>query len=191
MKLLACILLLVVFAAPESSFARHKKQPSLMSAAAEEVEDSLTPAPVNEEVCFSPVEKCDVKLVKFVKSAQKSLEIAIYDINLDQLVHQILLQARKIPVRVVVDKKQAKGNHSLVPLLISAGVNIRYGHQRGIMHNKFVIVDGSMVETGSFNHTNHATGANNENQVYLSSPKIVDRFKIRFEQIWEEGDPCR
>jgi phosphatidylserine/phosphatidylglycerophosphate/cardiolipin synthase-like enzyme len=152
--------------------------------------NALVAPPVDEEVCFSPEEKCDAKLVKFVETAKASLDVAIYDINLDNLVHEILVLSKKIPVRVIVDRRQAKGHHSLVNTLIQGGVNLRYGHQRGIMHNKFTIVDGRMIETGSFNHTNHASRANNENQVYLASPKIVSRYQRRFEEIWAKGDPA-
>ena len=125
------------------------------------------------------------KLIKFVSSAKKTIDVAVYDINLDQLVHQLLVQKiRSLKVRIVVDRRQAKGDHSLVPLLKKAGAQIRYGHQRGIMHDKFTVVDGGMVETGSFNYTNHASEANQENQIYLSNPLVVDRYRARFEKIW-------
>lgn len=145
--------------------------------------------PKDQEVCFSPDEPCDQKLIKFIQSAQKSIDIAIYDITLDKLAHEILVASKKIPVRIVVDRRQSKGNHSLVPLLIKAGAQVRFGRQRGIMHNKFTIVDGKMIETGSFNYTNHATVANNENQIYLSNPDIVERYKKRFEEIWGKAVP--
>jgi phosphatidylserine/phosphatidylglycerophosphate/cardiolipin synthase-like enzyme len=154
------------------------------------IDNALVRAPQDQEVCFSPDEPCDVKLLKFVHSAQRSIDVAIYDINLDALVHELLTQSKRVPVRFVVDRKQAKGSHSLVPLLIKAGAQVRYGHQRGIMHNKFVVVDGKMIETGSFNHTNHASRANNENQVYLANPAIVSRYQRRFEAIWAEADPA-
>jgi phosphatidylserine/phosphatidylglycerophosphate/cardiolipin synthase-like enzyme len=92
-------------------------------------------------------------------------------------------------VRIVVDRKQAKGKNSSVPLLIKAGAQVRFGKQRGIMHNKFTIVDGKMVQLGSFNYTHHASKANNENQIYLANPKIVERFQKRFERIWSKADP--
>lgn len=146
-------------------------------------------SPKDLEVCFSPGEFCDVKLIKFIDSAKKSLDIAIYDITLDELSHHILVQSKKIPVRMVVDKRQAKGPHSLVKTLKKGGINIRYGFQRGIMHNKFTIVDSQAVETGSFNYTNHATRSNNENQIYLWNPSVVERYKRRFEEIWKEALP--
>lgn len=168
--------------------AKQKKQ-GLVDAITEMVKPVLVSPPEDQEVCFSPEEPCDIKLVKFVDSAEKSIDVAIYDINLDQLVHHLLVKSKKIPVRIVVDRRQAKGNHSLVSLLSKAGAAVRYGRQRGIMHNKFIIVDGKALETGSFNFTNHATQANNENQVYLWNPKIVGRYVKRFDEIWAKADP--
>lgn len=160
----------------------------MLEQAAKAVSDAMVAAPKDKEVCFSPIEPCDVKLTKLIQSAQRSIDVAIYDINREELVHQLLLASRRIPVRILVDRRQAAGSHSSVNTLIKGGAQVRYGRQRGIMHNKFTIVDGNMVETGSFNYTKHASEANNENQVYLADPSIVARFQKRFEQIWSEGD---
>jgi phosphatidylserine/phosphatidylglycerophosphate/cardiolipin synthase-like enzyme len=143
-----------------------------------------------DEVCFSPDEECDVRLAQLIASARSSVDVAVYDINLDQVVHQLLVQSRKIKIRVLVDRRQAKTQKSLVPLLIKGGAQVRYGYQRGIMHNKFVIVDGKTLETGSFNFTRGAAIMNQENQVYLTSPAIVERYKKRFERSWAEGRPA-
>ena len=148
------------------------------------VTESLVNAPVDQETCFSPDEPCDVKLVKFIESAEKSIDLAVYDVTLDQVVHQILVKSKKMQVRIVVDRRQSKEKHSLVSTLIKGGANIRYGNQRGIMHDKFTIVDDKMIETGSFNYTNHATKSNQENQVYLSNSTIVERYRTRFDKIW-------
>jgi phosphatidylserine/phosphatidylglycerophosphate/cardiolipin synthase-like enzyme len=148
---------------------------------------ATTAAPKDNEVCFSPVDPCDIKLVKFIESAQKSVDVAVYDINLDQVGHALLAKSLKIPVRIVVDTRQSKEKNSIVPMLIKAGANLRFGHQRGIMHNKFIVVDGKRLETGSFNFTNHASESNNENQVYLAAPEIVSRYARRFEEIFSEG----
>jgi phosphatidylserine/phosphatidylglycerophosphate/cardiolipin synthase-like enzyme len=184
-RLVFCILL------PTTALA--KRAPSLADQAVTAAKESLIAAPKDGEVCFSPVEPCDVKLTRFIESAQKSIDIAIYDINLDNLVHHILVASKSLPVRIVVDQRQAQGKHSLVRLLVKAGANLRFGHQRGIMHDKFTIIDEKMVETGSFNYTNHASQANNENQVYLANPEIVKRYHTRFEEIWNEAsqEPLR
>src|SRR4051794_12786995 len=139
-----CTLTAILLASPYSE-AKSKKH-SFTNEVSKAIEAALVLPPRDLETCFSPKEPCDIKLTKFIESAQKSLDIAIFDITLDQLVHQILIKSRKIPVRMIVDRRQAKGNHSLVPLLRKAGVNLRFGHQRGIFHNKFSIVDSIMLE---------------------------------------------
>ena len=169
----------VVFTA--STFAKPKNPPVRL------FEEALTKAPLPDEVCFAPSEPCDLKLIKFVESANESLDIAIFDINLDSLVHAILIKSKKIKVRILVDRRQAKGAWSAVPLLLKANVDVKLGHQKGIMHNKFMVVDGKMLELGSFNYTNAAAFKNNENQVYLNNKAIVARYKARFEIMWSEG----
>ena len=182
-------LLMLSVAAATPAHAKRKRGSSTMENLEQKLDAAMVAPPKDSEVCFSPDEPCDIKLIKFIDSAESSLDVAIYDINLDELVHHLLVKARKIPVRILVDRRQAKGEHSAVGTLIRGGVNIRYGHQRGIMHNKFVVVDGKAVELGSFNYTHHAATANNENQVYLTSPAIVARYKKRFDKIWSDGDP--
>lgn len=137
--------------------------------------------------CFSSDEACDDKLIQFIRSANKSLEIAIFHLTHPEIVHEILLASQRVAVRIIVDRKQAKEAHSLVNSLVRAGVNLRWGRQRGIMHHKFVIVDGEVLETGSFNFTLGAAFKNQENQVYLSDPEIVERFKNQFEKMWNES----
>jgi phosphatidylserine/phosphatidylglycerophosphate/cardiolipin synthase-like enzyme len=179
--------LVVLFFVVAAAFAATKKLNSSAKPTAE-IDLSQVAAPVDDEVCFSPEGHCDLKLLKFIQSAQKSIDVAVYDINLDALVHELLAKSKKgVSVRLVVDKRQASEKNSLVATLIKAGGDLKYGHQRGIMHNKFVIVDGHRLETGSFNYTNHASVANNENQIYLSTPAVVERFQKRFADLWEEG----
>lgn len=163
----------------------RKSSPSLVK---ELYEEATVSAPQADEVCFTPEEPCHVKLTKFIQSSHSSIDIAIFDINLDKLTHEVLAQAKKIPVRILVDRREAKSGHSLAKTILASGAQLRYGHQKGIMHNKFVIVDGKMLETGSFNYTNGAAFKNNENQVYLATPAIVERYRKRFEKIWTEGD---
>ncbi len=152
-------------------------------------QEASVPDPADQEVCFSPKEPCDIKLEKFIRSAQKSLDIAIYDLTHPKIAHEILVASKRIPVRVLVDRRQTKEPHSLVSVLVSGGVKVRYGTQRGIMHNKFALVDGARVETGSFNYTDGATFKNNENQIYLFNPEIAKKYAMHFTTIWEEGKP--
>ena len=123
--------------------------------------------PKNEDVCFSPEEDCSKKIAALIHSASSSLDIAIYSITSADIVDAIIERSKEVRVRVVCDKTQAGGTHSLVLHLLEHGVDVRYGTQQGIMHNKFLVVDQHMVETGSYNFTTSATFNNREAWVFV------------------------
>ncbi len=149
--------------------------------------EGLAPTIPPDDVCFAPEEACDLKLLQLIQTAQSEIDIAIFDINLDQLVHALIVQSKKITIRMIVDRREAKGKYSLIPVLARAGVQIKYGRQRGLMHHKFLIVDRKVVQTGSFNYTNGAAFKNHENQVYLKTPALVERYQKHFETLWNSG----
>jgi phosphatidylserine/phosphatidylglycerophosphate/cardiolipin synthase-like enzyme len=161
----------------------------LIQTSASPAAESSGQHPHDQEVCFSPDEHCDKQFFEFIGSAKESIDMAIYEITLRPLADRLKTLAKKKKVRVVVDGSEAKKSYSSVPLLIEAGVKVRYGRQtgRGIMHDKFTVVDGSMVETGSFNYTNGAVSINQENQIYVATPEVVSRFKERFQKMWESA----
>lgn len=56
------------------------------------------------------------------------------------------------------------------------------------MHNKFMIIDGHSIETGSFNYTQSATYRNAENVIYLRNrPDIAERYTQEFNRLWSEA----
>lgn len=174
------VLSLIVLSQPSPAKGTLKKMAKVFKA-------TLAQAPVDNEVCFSPDEACAKKLSLFLDSAKESLDVAVFDINQEEIVHSLILKSKSLKVRVIVDKRQAQGKSSSVLLLRKAGVLVRYGRQRGLMHDKFVILDKKRLLTGSFNFTNHADQANQENQVYLSTPSILERYKKRFEEMWQDA----
>jgi phosphatidylserine/phosphatidylglycerophosphate/cardiolipin synthase-like enzyme len=164
-----------------------KMAKSLAQQASDHIEDANTIAPKDNETCFSPDENCDEKLRKFILSAKESIDIAIFDINLHNIIDAIIEQAPKVKVRLVVNRKLAKDSVPAIEKFKANKMFVRVGKQKGIMHNKFTIVDGKRLETGSFNYTNGAANKNQENQLYISTPSIVERYKERFQKMWESG----
>jgi phosphatidylserine/phosphatidylglycerophosphate/cardiolipin synthase-like enzyme len=58
------------------------------------------------------------------------------------------------------------------------------------MHNKFLVVDGMTVETGSFNYTNAAEEKNAENVIILRSHRdIAEQYLTRWQELWDESEP--
>lgn len=186
-SIISCLLLPLSAAAAGEKSLQRQAQDLVIRA----IQVEMTPPPKDQEVCFSPDEACDIKLYKFMKSAEKSIDVAIYDINLTEIVDILVEKSKTIPVRIVVDRRQAKTKRSIVPVMIREGLDVRYGRQRGIQHDKFTIVDGKMIQTGSFNYTRGASERNNENQFYNANPQVVSHYQAQFEKMWAKGAPAK
>ena len=55
------------------------------------------------------------------------------------------------------------------------------------MHNKFMVIDGVTVETGSFNYTAAAVKSNAENAIVLrNAPEIAKVYTTEWTRLWDE-----
>jgi mitochondrial cardiolipin hydrolase len=57
------------------------------------------------------------------------------------------------------------------------------------MHHKFVVIDGRLLVTGSFNWTRQAIMGNRENLIVTDLPELVSSYLSEFEQLWNLFDP--
>jgi phosphatidylserine/phosphatidylglycerophosphate/cardiolipin synthase-like enzyme len=55
------------------------------------------------------------------------------------------------------------------------------------MHNKFVVIDGKILMTGSVNYTGNGFDENNENMVVISGIKISQKYQTQFLKLWATG----
>ena len=54
------------------------------------------------------------------------------------------------------------------------------------MHNKYTVIDRTIVMTGSYNWTNKASTANQENVVVLENKPLANKFAEHFDRIWND-----
>jgi phosphatidylserine/phosphatidylglycerophosphate/cardiolipin synthase-like enzyme len=57
------------------------------------------------------------------------------------------------------------------------------------MHHKFMIVDGELVVTGSYNWSTAAEDRNDENFVVIRDKAVVDRFTQEFNRLLSIARP--
>jgi phosphatidylserine/phosphatidylglycerophosphate/cardiolipin synthase-like enzyme len=132
--------------------------------------------PDNARTFYSPVDDVHGALADLVQSANKSLVIAMYGYDDDQLnqVIQGQLASNTIYVQMSLDSSQAAGVHEkdlLVNLSkwenqkVGNSIAIGRSEKGAIMHLKLVIVDGLDVITGS---TNWSTGGETQQDNQLT-----------------------
>jgi phosphatidylserine/phosphatidylglycerophosphate/cardiolipin synthase-like enzyme len=125
-------------------------------------------------------------LIEVINSAQRSLDIAIYELNLDPVGDAILAaRDRGINVRLVTDSDSLEEDETL-QRLNKAKVPIVPDERGAIMHDKFVVVDGQAVWTGSWNFTVNDTYRNNNHAIYIQSPQLAANYAAEFEEMFEQ-----
>jgi phosphatidylserine/phosphatidylglycerophosphate/cardiolipin synthase-like enzyme len=132
----------------------------------------------------------DEKLTAFINTAKVSVDMAIYQLDLPN-VTQALLDAKKrgAMVRIVTDidiYDDPKENPSFKQLE-QVGIKVVGGNPDAIMHDKFVVVDGKAVWTGSWNFTTYDTYRYNNNGILIQSPKLAKNYTVTFEKMFKDG----
>lgn len=83
---------------------------------------------------------------------------------------------RGVKVAVILDKSQKTANYSEADFIAHAGIATFIDSKHAIAHNKILIVDASVVLTGSFNFTKAAESSNAENLLVIRDAKLAARY---------------
>ena len=149
------------------------------------------PPPVSVEVAFSPDGGATDLVVKAIASARQSVHVAAYSFT-SRPIAKALADAHKagIEVQVVVDHEQVeRRNHSIAGWLASQGVPVRVDTMHALQHDKYMVVDGKTVETGSFNYTAAAEQHNSENVIVLwDAPKLAAAYGADWKSLWDAAE---
>jgi len=125
---------------------------------------------------FSPEEEIAPTIVKLIDNAQHSLDIAAFAFTHPDIANAVIrAHQRGVKVRMVMDMVNEREKNSLAPELIKAGIPLRVRHKRGFQHSKYLIIDQSIVVTGSFNFTTSADERNSENIVVIRNAPNAER----------------
>ena len=136
---------------------------------------------------FAPDKEVYKPIVALYDSAEKSIHLAIYSLTKDEFA-EALIRAHKrgVEVKVLIDKTQAGLRDADDEMLENAGIELRRSKGSGLMHNKFAVIDGIIIYTGSYNHTESATTKNDENYIIIKDKDIAETYEKQFQKIWEK-----
>jgi phosphatidylserine/phosphatidylglycerophosphate/cardiolipin synthase-like enzyme len=151
---------------------------------------NVLPASASTEVGFSPG-NAEALVVQTIEAAKSSILVAAYSFT-SKPIAKALLQAHKrgVKVQVVVDKSQKKERYTSATFLANVGIPVRVDSLYAIMHNKFMVVDGKTVETGSFNYSAAAATRNAENVIVIrDNPAVANAYQREWQRLWNESEP--
>ena len=160
------------------------------------------------DALFSPEDHPKGKLIEFITTAKKKIYAAVYMLTDNDIVQALVVaKQRGVDVQMVVDPTSVASPYAKVFTLLKSKIpvfvfdtkqhhakNARMRTFAPLMHNKFAVIDGGMVWTGSFNWTVSANSRNQENVIITDDKNVCKKYEKQFDllvqrsQALAEGD---
>jgi phosphatidylserine/phosphatidylglycerophosphate/cardiolipin synthase-like enzyme len=137
------------------------------------------------EVYFSLSDPIQQLILFEIEHAEVSIDIAMYTFT-DFALARALKEAKErgVKVRIYLDRSQVYSKYGQSRYFIQREMDVRISSNSAIMHNKFAIIDGEVLITGSYNWTLSANTRNDENILVIDCRYVIDEFQEQFERLW-------
>ncbi len=138
-------------------------------------------------ILFSPKGGIAEEIIRQMDNAQEYIDVAIYSFTYEPLAGAIIgAKNRGVKIRILMDKGQAQGKHSVYQFLLDNDIETIQDRRSGYMHNKIAIIDGRILFTGSYNWSKSAEERNQENLLeFIDEEEIIKVYQERLDYLWE------
>lgn len=126
------------------------------------------------EVYFCPHDDCESALADVISSANEYVHCAFFEVDLELIQRRLREKANYLDVKVITDNDY----------LDEFDADFVKADTWGLMHNKFCVIDGKKVSTGSMNPTNNCAHKNNNNLLLIESDILAGNYEAEFQEMW-------
>jgi phosphatidylserine/phosphatidylglycerophosphate/cardiolipin synthase-like enzyme len=140
---------------------------------------------------FSPHGGIENRIVELIRGAKKNIKFLAYSFTSDPIGQAMRDQMFfGINISGVMDDGQINSNEGTeYDLLKQAGLDVRRDGIEGLMHHKVIIIDDSIVITGSYNFTNSGETRNDENVIILFNIEAAAQYLDEFWRVYAMAKP--
>ena len=137
---------------------------------------------------FSPRGGTEAAIVKAIDSSRSEVDVAMFSFTSKPAMAALVrASARGVKVKMLLYAKSAFPFREEVK---KNNIEVRLKEGRvgnGLMHNKYAVMDGSLLVNGSFNWSATAEDLNTENTIFTMAPVYVTPYKAEFDKLFLQG----
>lgn len=154
-------------------------------------QDKAPPSPPVIQAYFGPKAADDpsgvyFNMIRFLDSARTSIRGALHEVDMVSIAEKLAEKAEEgVDVQIVIETKwwNISKNKAGRGVLEKSKVKVILDSKKaGLMHNKFFVVDGKRVWTGSTNITETCLLFNPNNALWIEDPAIAANFLAKFDR---------
>lgn len=139
---------------------------------------------------FSPGSRAEERLAELIDAAGASVDAVTFSFSSKTLADALLrAHKRGVKVRFLIDMNIGR-TAGMAKYLFVSGVPMRWGigrNEKGALHNKFVILDGKLLQTGSYNWTVNANKHSFENMIFITDPEGVKAYQHVYDWFYDHA----
>ena len=140
------------------------------------------------QVLFSAEDNAVGNLIALVKDARSSIRFLAFSFT-DYPLAQAMIDRSKagVDVKGVFETFGSNGTRSELRTFWCANIPARQDGNGSFLHDKVIVIDNSIVVTGSLNFSSSADEDNEENVVILDNPEIAVLYLQEFDKLWNQA----
>ncbi len=137
---------------------------------------------------FSPRGGTETTITKAIDAARSEVDVAMFSFTSKPAMAALVrASARGVKVKMLLYVKSAFPFREEVK---KTAIEVRLKEGRvgnGLMHNKYSVIDGTLLINGSFNWSDTAENLNTENTIFTMAPEYVGPYKAEFDKLFLQG----
>jgi phosphatidylserine/phosphatidylglycerophosphate/cardiolipin synthase-like enzyme len=143
------------------------------------------------EVRFTPSvewdpEGVEAQVIRLIGEAKRSIDLAVFEFALPRVAHALVAASeRGVAVRMVYDSREEE--QPAIHILKDAEIPLRGDQRSAYMHNKFMVIDGRILWTGSTNLAPGGIYVADNNAVTFHNAEICGIYTTEFEEMFVDG----
>lgn len=140
------------------------------------------------QVLFSAEDHAINNLIALVNDAKVNIRFLAFSFTDYPLAQAMIDRAKAgVDVKGVYETFGSTSSSSELKTFWCAQVPVRQDGNPSFLHDKIIIIDNSIVVTGSLNYSSNADESNEENVVILDNAEIAALYLQEFDKLWNQG----
>jgi phosphatidylserine/phosphatidylglycerophosphate/cardiolipin synthase-like enzyme len=140
------------------------------------------------QVLFSAEDKAVSNLIALVNDAKISIRFLAFSFTDYPLAQAMIDRAKAgVDLKGVYETFGSNSSNSELKTFWCAGMPVRQDGNGSFLHDKIIIIDNTIVATGSLNYSSSADDENEENVVILDNAEIAALYLQEFDKLWNQA----